>query len=270
MPSAGLQRLRRLRNYQSHDFYPALVVRPLCILLLWPVADWRLLTPNRLTTAANLAKLAAAGFLAAGGRQELWAAAGLLQLGLLFDHMDGTLARYRGRGTAFGSFYDKASDQLTWSIIILALAWAAFEQTGEPLLILLAAASAMALFQRGYMKWVLTAETERLRWLEARADPEEAVARRSARRPVAPPPDRDGADWLRWLLSMAPRIVLFEEMDLFFWVGLGLVLGRLELLIWLLFITQSLGMVGLLVYRHLQAYRIDKQIQQLEAGERPS
>ena len=37
-------------------------------------------------------------------------AALLLQLGVIFDHLDGTVARYRRTFTRLGSFYDKASD----------------------------------------------------------------------------------------------------------------------------------------------------------------
>ena len=54
-------RLTRLRNYQSGEFYAALVIRPLTIAVLYPIADWRWLTPNRCTTIGNLAKLGAEG-----------------------------------------------------------------------------------------------------------------------------------------------------------------------------------------------------------------
>ena len=61
MAIAGMDqdRLRRIRNFQSTDWYPALFIRPLSILVMLVIADWRFLTPNRLTTIANLGKLGA-------------------------------------------------------------------------------------------------------------------------------------------------------------------------------------------------------------------
>src|SRR5688572_26198966 len=105
------ERLQRIRNFQSQDWYPALFIRPLSIGIMLVIADWKFLTPNRLTTLANVCKLAAAWFVFDGqSTSELVAAVVLLQLGLIFDHLDGTMARYRRTFTKIGSFYDKVSD----------------------------------------------------------------------------------------------------------------------------------------------------------------
>ena len=81
------------------------------------------------------------------------------------DSLDGTLARYRRTFTIFGSFYDKASDLLTWCAICMALGWRAYTHTGEALTIVLIDASAFALALRGYLKWLSHSEAEKLRWL---------------------------------------------------------------------------------------------------------
>src|SRR5512134_1839915 len=106
------ERLQRIRNFQSEDWYPALVIRPLTIGIMLVIADWKFLTPNRVTTIANIFKLGAAWAIL---DRSLWIwAAVLLQLGLIFDHLDGTIARYRRAFTKLGSFYDKVSDMVTW------------------------------------------------------------------------------------------------------------------------------------------------------------
>ena len=116
-------RLAGLRNYQSSEWYAALVIRPLTIAVTYPLADWRWVTPNRCTTAGNLAKLAAAALILSPGHWLL--AAILLQVGVVFDHMDGMLARYRRTFTKLGSFYDKVSDMITWTAIMGAAGWQA-------------------------------------------------------------------------------------------------------------------------------------------------
>src|SRR5205814_1234514 len=93
----------------------------------WPpsgwarASSWPWVTPNLLTTLANLAKLAGAALILPDRHGPTIAAVVLLQFGLLFDHLDGTLARYRRTGTAFGAFYDKLSDAITWLPICLAI-----------------------------------------------------------------------------------------------------------------------------------------------------
>jgi phosphatidylglycerophosphate synthase len=139
------ERLQRIRNLQREDFFPALFMRPLTILVMLVMADWKFLTPNRLTTIANLVKLAAVWTLYEG----YWVSSViLLNLGILFDHLDGTVARYRRTFTKLGSFYDKVSDMVTWWPIICVVGWIAYRQTGEAYYILLATSSATAMNER--------------------------------------------------------------------------------------------------------------------------
>lgn len=255
-------RVTRLRNYQSGEFYAALVIRPLTIAVLYPIADWRWVTPNRCTTVGNLAKLGAAALM-------LWprwwiGAAVLLQVGVLFDHMDGTLARYRRAFTKLGSFYDKASDMVTWTAIMGVAGWRASVETGEAYYQALALASVMGMNVCGYVKWLAVAETERVRWLEARVDPAAAVAARTRPIVIAPPPARTGRQWLGWGLRMLAQIWRFEEVDLWFWLGLALVLDRLPVMVWILAATQVLQMLIMLVVRTREVVRADRRIAELE------
>jgi len=205
MANAGMDqdRLQRIRNFQSTDWYPALFIRPLSILVMLVIADWRFLTPNRLTTIANLGKLGACALILFTPVPDhlgptIWAVV-LLQVGIVFDHLDGTMARYRRAFTRLGSFYDKVSDLVTWFLIIV----------------------------------------------------------------VAPPPARTRADWLRWFARSWLQIIRFEEMDLFFWVGLGLLVNRLEWLIWLLFATQTTILLSMVYRRTRDIIRVDRRLRDL-------
>ncbi len=258
------ERLQRIRNFQSQDWYPALIIRPLTIGIMLIIADWKVLTPNRLTTIANLTKLAGTYLLL---HRDHWVASViLLQLGILFDHLDGTMARYRRTFTKLGSYYDKVSDMITWCLIVVVLGWQAYAQSGKAYFIVLGAASVIALNLRGYMKWLSQAETERIRWFEARKDPTSAIAKHTAPIVIKPPPVRTPRDWAVWFAKKLLMVFAFEEMDLWFWLGLAMLIDRIDLVLWLMAITQVPLMLVMVVVRAVWMDRADKQLQALDAG----
>lgn len=237
---SGRERMRRIRNIQSSEFYSRLVMRPLSILMMLAVADWKWLTPNLVTTMANVTKIAGAIFLFTDHTAYLWPALILLQVGCLLDHLDGTLARYRQTGSAFGAFYDKVSDAVTWIIISGAVGWAAYKDTHDIRLPMLAMAAAYALLVLGYMKWIVM-----------------AAHRRSPATAPEPPPARTPMQWVSWFGSSVMRAFLFEEIDLYFWIGVGLVIGRMDLLVWALAISQGAQLAIMMIKRGLQMMTID-------------
>lgn len=257
------ERLQRIRNFQSQDWYPALVIRPLTIGIMLIIADWQFLTPNRLTTIATLVKLAGAYLIL--DRDHWIAAVVLLQLGIIFDHLDGTMARYRRTFTKLGSYYDKVSDILTWCIIVMVLGWQAYLQSGKAMYIMFAAASVIALNIRGYMKWLCQAETERIRWFEAKNDPS-LVDKRTAPIVIKPPPERTAKDWGIWFGKRVLMIFAFEEMDLWFWLGLGMLIDRIDLVLWLMMLTQVPLMLVMVFVRAVWMARADRQLRELEAA----
>jgi phosphatidylglycerophosphate synthase len=254
-------RLRRIRNWQSSEFYARLVMRPLAILVMLVVADWRWLTPNLVTTLGNGAKLLGAALIAIDHREHAVAAAVAIQVGLLLDHLDGTIARYRNCGTMFGAFYDKVSDAVTWLAITGAIGWAAYVDTGDARLPIAAVASAYSLLALGYMKWIVVAEQKKTDWLDAMRMRDRTRRARLAEAEAAPvshaPPSRTARQWAVWLGSSVLRAFKFEEVDLFFWIGLGLVLGELTLLCLLLVVSQVVQLVIMTVKRALEARALD-------------
>ena len=56
--------------------------------------------------------------------------------------------------------------------------------------------------------------------------------------------------------------VMFEEVDLFFWIGLGLVVNQLELLCWLLVVSQGVQLIIMIIKRALQARALDDVAEQ--------
>ena len=113
------------------------------------------------------------------------------------------------------------------------------------------------------MKWVHAAEGERLRWLEARSDPSASVARQTAPIQIAGPPARSRRDWTMWLARMLPQIVRFEETDLFLWIAVGLLIGRPDLLVWLMFVSQTAVLCAMIVRRGRAIAAVDRRMREL-------
>lgn len=254
------ERLQRLRNIQSWTWYETLIMRPLAILLLYPVADWKFLSPNLMTTIGNLLKVAGAGLILVSEPGDVLLAFVLLQLGVLFDHFDGTLARYQRRWSAFGSFYDKASDLVTWACIVLAVGWVSAEQTGSHLPLLLAAISTNAQATMGYTKWLAKAEGEKLCWYQARDNADEVIEQKTRPPGLSEPPQRSAAEWLRWFGRKMLNIFALQDMDMYLWVGILLLLDQYLVALWGLVAIHGLGVVAMMAARFWEMKTLDRNL----------
>jgi phosphatidylglycerophosphate synthase len=253
------EKLNRLRSIQSWAWYETLIMRPLAILLLYPVVDWKFLTPNLMTTIGNLLKLLSAWLILFSDPGDVLAAFIVLQVAVLFDHFDGTLARYHRRWSAFGSFYDKASDLVTWTLIIMAVAWVAAEQEQSHLPLLIAGIATNAEAVMGYSKWLAVAEAEKLAWHQSKEDPSILAAKTKA--PVMKdPPERSGGDWLRWFGRKMLNIFAFQEIDMYLWVGILLLLDQYMLALWALLVLHGGGALVMLAARFWQMHKLDKSL----------
>ena len=77
-------------------------------------------TPNGLTTFGVLATFVGAGVVLSGHHL---AGALVLAVATATDALDGTVARLRGRVTAWGSFYDSVSDRISDVVLFGAALW---------------------------------------------------------------------------------------------------------------------------------------------------
>ncbi len=214
------ERLAKLRQKQESAFTPVFLHRPMAILLLIPIADWKFVTPNGLTTANILMRLVAAFLLwpvQLGGLAPslalTWTAVILWHLGGALDAADGALARYRGQGSAFGRFYDKVSDRLVTLVMMLAIVSRAFYATDELIYVLLGMAYVAVMSATSVAKWIeLGMEAERA--TAKAADPQEVEA-----------PERSFGDWLIYLGKKFPNLLFVTEMDLPLWGSVAVLLG---------------------------------------------
>ena len=210
-------RLRLLRNKRYEDWWHIVFGGPLGVFIAALVADVRWITPNLVTVVGFIMRLAGAAMIVI---REPWAdltAMGLLELSLVLDITDGSLARYRKQPSALGAFLDKITDGISLATLGFFLGYRAWLEGHGAFHLLAGAFLGCAYLLRCYMYWVVA-------YLE---------------RDYAAPPTVGPASVLafgelsfgarlRYYLGSSWRIVLVGEGDIYFWVGLGLILGRPE------------------------------------------
>ena len=120
------------RTYKERDsWWTVFLVDPLASRLVWLVARYPWVTPNRLTVAALLLGLGAAAAFAAGTTPWLILGAVIFHLSFVIDCMDGKVARLNGSGSLFGAWLDYIFDRVRVLICTVALMGGQYNRTGE-------------------------------------------------------------------------------------------------------------------------------------------
>ncbi len=92
-----------------------------------PIGAWLLrrgLTPNAVTVLGTVGSVAASLWFIPRG--QLFAGAALVTAFVLFDLIDGAMARAQGGGTKFGAVLDASCDRIADGALFAAIAWWAF------------------------------------------------------------------------------------------------------------------------------------------------
>lgn len=223
------ERWMRLRNFQSDDFWAMVFARPMTILLLLPIVELAWVTPNLITAASVLAKLAGLGCLV--WLPDYWGGVGgalLVNLGLVLDNMDGTLARYRDTSSYLGYYLDKTVDIICLAGLFVAVALRVYWVTGDLLDLLLPLTGFAGASVAAYCKWVYTRVETDVQLIEHRraGTLEGFAASRAEQNPIVPPPQRSFGDWIRFVGKAFWSILYFNEVDIFCWVLLAFVIDQ--------------------------------------------
>ena len=240
-------RLRLLRNKRYEDWWHIVFGGPLGVLVAAVVADVRWITPNLVTLVGFVLRLGGAALLVA---REPWAdvtAVVLLQVSLVLDITDGSLARYRKRPSALGAFLDKITDGVSLATLGFLLGYRAWLDGDGVLHLLAGAFIGTSYLLRCYMYWVVA-------YLERERDARPTVGPRSLR----PFGDLTFGERLRYYAAQSWRIVLFGEGDVYFWVGVALLIGRVGDVVLLLAATMAFWLAMLAARRVLTVMRLDR------------
>jgi len=280
-------RYRRLCNRRGNDAWSILFGYPLARLALVWLESWKALRPTHITLASIAARAAGAWLVAFAGDGLILAVA-LLQLGQVLDSMDGTLARARGQHSALGAFLDRAGDALALGLLCAAVGWRAAgapwmaaalgggflhllrgymhwaaRGLGAPVdgsidggrppgdAAVLGLLCAAVGWRAGGAAWMAAALgggflhllRGYMHWAARGLAPCDAGERIDGARPDGEEP-RPLREWLAGL----PRLVLFNEADLYLWISIGALTGRWAELCALLLVTQVAAALGLAVH----------------------
>ncbi|MAG47651.1 hypothetical protein CL617_03520 [archaeon] len=129
---------KEMRKKSGHEHLISLFYRPLTeritkVLLKTPV------TPNQLTTLEILMALLTGFFFALGEWKFLIIGAILAQFSLIFDLLDGQVARYKKLRTMFGSFYDKIANKIMKYLMFLGATIGVYRMTGSTIFLVIGA-----------------------------------------------------------------------------------------------------------------------------------
>ncbi len=240
-------RYRAMKTRQAKAWWTATFGDPVSWAVLAIIGDWAWVTPNGISIASLLIRLAAALLIALGQGDVLIGAVVMMQAGLVMDHMDGNLARYRKITSNSGGLMDVTFDGVSFLAIMSALGFLAANQ-GQP-----------AYFQLlGSLTGGLYLVICYTYWSYAFFEYKQ-LGRSKSVAPGAIVVDLATVPTWRIMLQNQKRIDHFHPIDFYFWVSLALLLNRPHwgILLLLPILTFKVGSKFSRRFRQLKMYEAE-------------
>ncbi|MBA3817559.1 MAG: CDP-alcohol phosphatidyltransferase family protein [Deltaproteobacteria bacterium] len=244
------ERYRLMRSRWNEEWWSVAMGGPIGNVLNAVIADVSWVTPNAITLVGFVAKLIFAPLILLGDRGADLIAIALLQVSVICDCMDGSLARYRKTSSYLGAFLDKITDALGYAGIFAAFGWRVYVDTGDAAAIVAALAIPLSLLIRAYVYWVVgsmqkLAGVAQTTGVDTRVDYSRATF----------------AERARMYVRSMPRIIEFNESDLFFWLGLAIALGGVWMRYGIYFLAIATGVIfiGIMIKRFAAVLRLERE-----------
>jgi phosphatidylglycerophosphate synthase len=154
----------KITSQPREEWWSRAFATPMAHLILTVVADWRLITPNRLTILSFGLTITTGICILASHPTSLIVAGLLLQVAYIIDCMDGQLARYRGLSTQLGSLLDKWSDFVKFPFVVVALTLQALDHHPGATPIILGFSSLFLICYQPYLKLIASSECSVRPW----------------------------------------------------------------------------------------------------------
>ena len=160
------ERKRRLKTtfQPREEWWSRVFATPIAQLILTVVADWRCISPNRLTILSFGLTLLSGVFILFDTTTDLVIAGTILQVAYIIDCMDGQLARYRGISSKLGSLLDKWSDFVKFPFVVVALSIQAFNHLPTITPIILGLTAIFLIGYQPYLKSIALKECSVKPW----------------------------------------------------------------------------------------------------------
>ncbi len=235
------------------EWWNVVFARPMAMLALVPIADIEFITPNLITVFDIFLMVIFLGVLYVATPSAYVLAAVLILVIDVVDAMDGHLARYRKQTSAFGGYLDKVADHYLWAATFAILGYNVYSQTGSLTYLFLGFATGIAITLRAYVWWIWRAEAAKV--------PEATIGtfivkfqKKTSTDSSNPTPNVPKP----WELRTQLFVFEFSEGDLYFWIALFLLLGRPDILLWFVALTQGFNTLLRLIQRGYNMHLLDE------------
>ena len=241
------KRYQLLKSRKAKDWWTATFGDPVSWIILAAIADWKFITPNLLTFLTFLTKVIASIFIAFGDKGIAIYGAILLQIGVLFDHMDGNLARYRGISTLKGGFMDRILDGTSVLVIFSALSWNVYQEGYAAYFLLMGPSTASFYLIICYIYWSYAFDEYKL------------LGQSKKVHPGAENLENKKISTLNNILRGQTKIFKFNHIDYYFWISLSIFIDRVTWVMWLLFIVVGYRMISRFKMRMKHLAKLDER-----------
>lgn len=218
-------RYAAMKNRQGKDWWTITFGDPISWIILGVIGDQKWVTPTGITWVSFFAKMIPAGLMVTIDRTAIIAAAILLQFGQVLDSMDGNLARYRGQASLKGGFLDRVLDGTGFIFVMAGFSWLVFQSGHEPYYLLMGPMTSAFYLVICYVYWNIAYMEEKHIGRGHKIKPGNNV------RSIVHIPA-----W-KYMLRGQKKLFSFHQADFYFWIGLGLILERSNMIMWLLFMV---------------------------------
>ena len=239
-------RYQAMKNRQGNDWWTITFGDPISWIVLGVIGDVKWITPIGITWLSFLCKISPSILMLYSDRNLIILAAILLQIGQILDSMDGNLARYRKQTTLRGGFLDRILDGTGFIFVMSGFSWLTYQKAQEPYYLLLGPMAAAFYLVICYAYWT-TAYQEQKRIGKSKKVNPGSNAKAIYHIPT----------W-KYILKGQKKLFSIHQADFYFWVGLGLVLGISEYIIWLLFVVLFIRVLNRIKSRYRYLKLLDK------------
>lgn len=241
------ERYQMLKSRNAKDWWTATFGDPLSWVILAVIADWKFISPNLLTIITFITKVAASGMIAFGNRSVVIIGAVFLQIGVLFDHMDGNLARYRNSTTMKGGFMDRILDGISVLIIFSSLSWHIYSQGNSVYYLLIGPSTASFYLIICYMYWSYAFYEHKTLGGSSKVNPGANDLR-----------DRK-ISTLNYIIKGQKKLFNFNHIDYYFWISFAIIIGQPEVILSLLFVIVGYKVIDRFLMRMNHLDKLDRQ-----------
>lgn len=236
-----------MKNRQAKDWWTLTFGDPVSWIILGIIGDVKWITPIGITWLSFLCKIFPAGMMLYSDVFHIIFAALLLQIGQVLDSMDGNLARYRKSTTLRGGFLDRILDGIGFVFVMSSFSWFTYQRGSDSYYLILGPMTAGFYLIICYAYWTTAYQELKHFGKSIKVNPGGNV-RSISEIPI----------W-KYILYGQKKIFSFHQADFYFWIGLGLIMGVGEYIIWILFIVLFVRVTTRINGRYLYLKSLDEQ-----------